>query len=366
MTGSTPNHAFPYPEGGDKVATHTDIRTLANALDARAQQVDTAIEDAVENSENYTDQALGDIPERVAPIQHGTDDGLRVTDRDGRVAFGVTADGSTHIGDTEHHTDQPGYRITDQDGRIALEVDENGSTHIYDLETGDDGRTEVTTLHVFVAAGQSNMSGRGLPVEGPQSPRVMQFGANRRVLEQAPVVLDMNDAARGTSPALFFAHNYLAAQPAHVGVLIIPAARGATGFTWTETADRYTWTNGTALDPEHALYERSVEQTLDGIAAAEAEGYHVIVKGVLWHQGEANGGVATATYETYLDRLIADYRAHLDHPTLETGIGIRHVDTGRTRPGCTVQSRLCPARSGRRIDARRPRPCRPVDGRLGA
>ena len=48
------------------------------------------------------DAALGDIPERTAPIQRGADDGFAVTDQDGRVAFGVTPDGSVMVGATEH------------------------------------------------------------------------------------------------------------------------------------------------------------------------------------------------------------------------------------------------------------------------
>lgn len=214
----------------------------------------------------------------------------------------------------------------DQDGRIAFEVTPDGKTHAYDLATGSGGGGDeagpVGTLHVFVAAGQSNMQGRGFPIEGPVSPRIMQYGANRRILEQAPLQLDhVPGVAAGTGPASFFAQHYLATQPGHVGVLLVPAATGGTKFTWGETSDGYTWTNGTATLPEYGLYERSVQQTFDAIAAAEAEGYHVIVKGVLWHQGEGNGGVATETYATALDRLIEDYRTDLGHPTLPFTVG---------------------------------------------
>lgn len=267
---------------------------------------------------------VGDIRGRVSPVQKGSDDEFAITDEHGQQAFRVASDGAVMVGATAHREDTPGYRVVDQDGRVAVEVDSGGRTHIYDLATGG-GRgpvdAEPTTLHVFVAAGQSNMQGSGTPIEGPQSHRIKQFGATHYVVEDAPLVLDMVGTPSGTSPALFFAEAYLAMQPAHVGVLLIPAALGATKFTWGETSSDYTWTNGTAIDPEHGLYERSVQQTLDGIAAAEAEGYHVIVKGVLWHQGEGNGGVATATYATALDTLIADYRADLGHPTLPVMIG---------------------------------------------
>ena len=209
------------------------------------------------------------------------------------------------------------WRIMDSRGSVAIEVDAQGRTHIYDPHFSG----EPTTLHVFVAAGQSNMSGRGKPLEAPTSPRILQYGANRRVIEPAPVVLDMVDTPSGTSPASFFAHNYLASQPSHVGVLLVPAARGGTAFTGSPSnpAAAWTWTKGAAPAPEYALYERSVQQTLDAIDAAKAQGYHVILKGVLWHQGEGNGGITT--YAERFDPLVADYRTDLDHPTLPVLVG---------------------------------------------
>ena len=278
---------------------------------------------AVAHAAEIADDALGTIPERTAPIQKGADDSFSITDQDGRAALAVTPEGTVMVGATEHREDVAGYRVMDQDGRIAFEVTADGRTHAYDLATGGVPTADTTVLHLFVAAGQSNMSGRGKPIEGPQSPRIMQFGANSRVIEQAPLILDMVDTPTGTSPALFFARDYLATQPAHVGVLLVPAARGATGFSGTpeNPASAWTWTKGAAPSPEYALYERSVEQALDAIAAAEAEGYHVIVKGVLWHQGEGNGGTSAERYGNMLDALIADYRADLSHPTLPFMVG---------------------------------------------
>lgn len=275
----------------------------------------------------HVEEILGDIPDRVAPIQEGEQGGLSVTDETGRQALGVTPDGGVVIGSTEYQEQTPGYRIIDPDGKVAFEVDGSGRTHIYDLATGGGNVPDVpvvpiTTLHVFLAVGQSNMQGRGFPIEGPESPRIMQYGANRRVLEQAPLQLDhVPGVAAGTGPATFFAHHYLASQPDHVGVLLIPAAMGGTKFTWAETSDDYTWTNGTAINPEHGLYERSVAQTLEAVTAAETAGYHVIIKGVLWHQGEGNGGTPTEQYAAALDALISDYRNDLDHATLPFMVG---------------------------------------------
>lgn len=266
---------------------------------------------------------VGDIRDRTAPIQKGDEGGLAIRDQEGQVALGVTPTGSTMVGDVEHVPSDGFNRVTDTDGQVSTEYDAQGRFHIYDgVFHGSESGAEVSTVHVFVAVGQSNMQGSGLPVEGPESPRIMQYGANRRIIEQAPLQLDhVPGEASGTGPATFFAHHYLATQPAHVGVLLIPAAMGATKFTWTDTSDDYTWTNGTATSPEYGLYERSVAQTLEAVAAAEAAGYHVIIKGVLWHQGEGNGGVATETYAAALDNLIGDYRNDLGDAYLPVMIG---------------------------------------------
>lgn len=387
MTDYTLNYSLPYPEGDDQVVVHADVERLAKRADqavhsAKNEAINTASEDASTKANTAKTEAIdaaiqdatqkyGGVPQRVTtletsvttqgehitshsqqlteqsetldehdtrlsghdttitqhdhklePVEPGDDQTFEIHDLVGRVAFGVTEHGHTRLGDTEVQANEPVFQITDQSGSIAFEIDTHGRTHIYDH--GDDtGHQDVTTLHVFVAAGQSNMSGRGRPVEGPQSPRILQYGANRRILEQAPVILDMVDTPSGTSPALFFARNYLATQPPHVGVLLIPAARGATTFRGSpeDPSDRWTWTNGAALDPEHALYERSVEQTVAAVAAAETQGYHVIIKGVLWHQGEGNNGMATQRYGELLDALIGDYRTDLDHPTLPFLVG---------------------------------------------
>lgn len=294
------------------------IRDGDDAISANAR----VLWDRVEGVRTDTNGELSSIKNRIEPIKYRTDDEFAVTDVNGRAAFTVDEDGDVHLGATEVEERLPGFRVLDKDGKIAFEVDEHGRTRIYD-SVNSTGDPAPATVHVFVAAGQSNMSGRGRPVAGPVSPRVLQFGANRRVIEPATIPLDMVDQALGTSPATFFAHNYLAAQPSHVSVLIVPAAKGGTAFSGSpeEPATGWTWTKGAAPDAEHALYERSVQQTLDAIAAAKAAGYHVVLKGILWHQGEGNGGMAANVYAQKLDQLIADYRTELDAPTLPFMVG---------------------------------------------
>jgi hypothetical protein len=252
--------------------------------------------------------------------QPGAKDELRIVDLNGKEALGVAANGDVlAAGSTFRAAD--GFRVTDANGYVALEVDPAGRTYIYDPAFSTGGTSSaVDTLHVFLAAGQSNMSGRGLPIGGEvKDPRILQFGATRRVLEPATVPLDMHDAASGISPATTFAQNYLKTQPANVGVLIIPAAHGATGFTTSTTT--LTWSPNVATDPALDLPALAVAQTLEGIEAARAAGYTVATKGILWHQGEQNGSTSQSTYEGLLDGLISYFRTSLGGATLPFVVG---------------------------------------------
>lgn len=311
MTDYTNNFSLPFPEGRDEVAVHTDVEKLAIATDA-----------GIGGAVYQQGTQLRIVERKTEALSSGDDKSFRVLDSSGKIALEVTPQGDTKAGSTRL-VESEGFRVRDTQGRVALEVTPDGTTHVYDLVEGNTG-SAVDTLHVFLAVGQSNMSGRGLPTEGaPQSPRVLQYGATRRELETATVPLDMVDSASGTSPATYFAHNYLATQPPNVGVLLIPAARGGTGFRGSPTnpADDWTWVKDASQDPLHALYNRSVEQTLEALSAARAQGYQTHVKGVLWHQGEGNGGTSPETYANHLDGLVQNYRDDLDAPTLPVMIG---------------------------------------------
>ena len=175
----------------------------------------------------------------------------------------------------------------------------------------------VNELHVFLAVGQSNMSGRGRPSGGSYDrtdPRIFQYGAKNRTFRPATVPLDMHDSATGISPATTFAREYLKTQPPNVSVLIIPAAHGATAFT--SAAGKLTWSVGVAADPMYDLPALAVSQTLEGMAAAKAAGYSVDLKGILWHQGESNSSISTSAYAAELEELIAFFRSRFSSPKL--------------------------------------------------
>lgn len=192
----------------------------------------------------------------------------------------------------------------------------------------------ITTLHVFVAAGQSNMSGRGLPLDSTDDvadPRIFQYGAKTPTFRPASVPLDMHDTPNGLSPATTFAREYLKTQPADVGVLIIPAAHGDTAFDGRPAT--LTWSVGTASAPEYDLGALAVKQTLSGTAAAKAAGYAVVLKGILWHQGESSSATSTASYSAKLDQLIAYFRDQLSAPKLPFVVGRMSPEGIAATPG---------------------------------
>lgn len=313
--------------GGGVISTkpdRADIDESVNRVLPIALASSTAIVEAgriaAENALRAADLLVGS--EHRAP-KTGQDDAFRIRDIEGKVAFAVNPDGSVGLGDTDVKAGD-GFRIRDRDGQVAFEVTPDGRTHVYDpaFTTGGNGGGSgvVDTLHVFLAAGQSNMSGRGVPdaADKPDG-RIFQYGATRRRLEVATVPLDMHDTSTGISPATTFARNYLKMQPSNVGVLLIPAAHGGTGFT--SSANTLTWTVGAASAPEYDLPAKAVAQTLAAIEAARAAGYAVSLEGMLWHQGENNGSMSTAVYASALDRLVSHLRSSLASPRLPFVVG---------------------------------------------
>lgn len=189
-------------------------------------------------------------------------------------------------------------------------------------QVGEQARV-VTEWHVFPLGGQSNMRGAAALTDTQYgrfvNNRIAEYGFSSRTLRTATVPLDMPGTANGMSPGTVFAHNYLRTQPPHVGVLLVPAARGATGFTNSTTT--YTWTPNVATDPAYDLPALLVQQTLEAIAAAKATGAIVDLKALLWHQGENNNSLSTAGYAALLDSLISYFRTELGAANLPFVVG---------------------------------------------
>lgn len=288
MTKYTHNYSLPYPEGNDAVAVHTDIEDLAKRMDMVVPA----------ETERVVDEAVSEATE---PIQN------QVNVHERRIAS--VSQGEEAL-----------FRVLDQAGSVALEVDAQGRTHLYDAVNGGGSGPRITQWHAFLAVGQSNMSGSGRPISDELDPvddRILQYGANNRTLRPATVPLDMhNTNVSAMSPANAFAREYLRHQPAHVGVLLIPAARSGTSFNSNEGS--YTWRPGAASSPELGLYEQSVQQTLEAMDSIGGTG---VLRGILWHQGEGNTAMTTEEYAAELDNLITHYRDDLGIPDLPFVVG---------------------------------------------
>ena len=181
----------------------------------------------------------------------------------------------------------------------------------------------ITEIHAFLAVGQSNMVAPGKEpgnekLYTPHS-RILQYGANTRTITPATIPLDMpENPETGLSPATVFAHEYVKYQPDNVAVLIIPAARGGTNFT--SSPGSYTWNHQAALandQPERDLYQLSVDQTQEALS----EDSRVVLKAILWHQGEGSSSEGREQHLQHVVDLIEDYRSDFDIPDLPFIVG---------------------------------------------
>ncbi len=157
---------------------------------------------------------------------------------------------------------------------------------------------------VFLLAGQSNMVGRGSPfsatLDATDSMAFQwgRFGANNGRIIPATARLEHNDSARldRVGLGLSFAKAYLQATGRARRVLLVPTARGGTGFAANE------W------NPGDALFEDAVARANAAMRSHPDNRF----LGILWHQGEADvGRLSTAAYAAALDRLIYRFRGRI-------------------------------------------------------
>ncbi len=178
---------------------------------------------------------------------------------------------------------------------------------------GSDAVAELAVGDVFLAAGQSNMSGYSGTLEPAEPPvdRVHLFGNDyvwKRAREPMDDGTDQVDRVSEETPLhslmLRFAKEVEAAT--QVPVAIIPAPLGGTNLysQWQRRAD----------DPANrgTLYGSAISRVT-------AQGYDYPIRGVLWYQGESDAGRGTQLYLADLRRLVDDFRADLASPDLFFG-----------------------------------------------
>lgn len=207
---------------------------------------------------------------------------------------------------------------------VSLSLDAVPAGGNYDLEArlidvatdgilGSDAVVEIAVGDVFLAAGQSNMSGYSGTLDPAEPPvdRVHLFGndyAWKRAREPMDDGTDQVDRVSEETPAhslmLRFAKEIEAATG--VPVAIVPAPLGGTNLysQWQRRADD-PWNRGT-------LYGSAISRVA-------TQGYVHPIRGVLWYQGESDAGRGVSLYLADLRRLVADLRADLAGPALFFG-----------------------------------------------
>lgn len=160
------------------------------------------------------------------------------------------------------------------------------------------------SFHIYLLMGQSNMVGRDTRTLAAQvdNPRVLALNAEGRwVVARDPIHARVGRIEPGAGPGIPFALEMLKADP-NVTIGLVPCAVGGSPLRrWVKGAD---------------LYEQAVSR---GRAAAR-DGR---IKGVLWHQGEADTSKQenAEDYETRLAQMFRDLRQDLGLADLPIVVG---------------------------------------------
>jgi len=178
---------------------------------------------------------------------------------------------------------------------------------------GTDTVAEIAVGDVFLAIGQSNMSGYSGSLEPAEPPvdRVHLFGNDyvwKRAREPMDDGTDQVDRVSEEAPLHTLMLRFAKEIEKAVGVpvAIIPAPLGGTNL--------YSQWQRNAADPFNrgTLYGSAVWRVL-------TQGYAHPIRGALWYQGESDAGRGTDLYLADLRALVANLRADLGSPSLFFG-----------------------------------------------
>lgn len=167
------------------------------------------------------------------------------------------------------------------------------------------GQKADPDFHIYLLMGQSNMAGRGKITEELkklQHANVQMLDSNYRwVQAKHPVHFDKPKVA-GVGPGLSFGIAMAEANPS-VKIGLVPCAVGGTSINkWIPGA----YDKNTETHP----YDDAVKRIREAMK-------YGVVKGVIWHQGEANSsGEGSKTYIAKLTELINRVRTLVGNPNL--------------------------------------------------
>lgn len=270
-----------------------------------------------------------------------------IVDSSGYYAIKANADGSVEIPDfhTSYITNEdgsvlqpkPGFVVRDADHYIAFEVTPDGKVYIGDPDFVQDLVPSTNTIELIIGTGQSNSEGRATPI-GP----LMDPPHNRLFMAQWVKNLQPTDVTYSTAPYVSDvvpATVPLSSQQSQIGlsiqtviareiirrsddqtkVVILNAAAGGSGLV--KENNQGSW----AVDyagSKPRLYEIAKNAITATLAQLALKWPGVTVRPwIVWHQGEADGATAQATYEAALDALFSGLRTHLGSPSVPIVIG---------------------------------------------
>jgi len=164
-----------------------------------------------------------------------------------------------------------------------------------DYENPDTKDSNVTAgqpdpnLHLYLLIGQSNMAGRGVLdayYKGISHPKVLMLNkGNEWILASHPLHFDKPKMV-AVGPGLSFGIEMAKANPS-VKIGLIPSAVGGTAIESWEPSAKDQVTGAFPYD--------------DAVARLKVAMKSGVVKGIIWHQGEANSSLEKSA--TYLDKL---------------------------------------------------------------
>lgn len=167
-----------------------------------------------------------------------------------------------------------------------------------------------TAFELYILIGQSNMAGRGpltAEFQAQGNPRVFMLNRDKQwVPAKHPLHFDKPKAA-GVGPGLAFGMDMAETNP-NVKIGLIPCAVGGTPIEH--------WKPG-AFDP--ATKTHPYDDALIRIKEAMKSG---VIKGVIWHQGEANSAEnKSAIYIKQLKTLVKTLRREVGNSKLPFVVG---------------------------------------------
>lgn len=219
-----------------------------------------------------------------------------------------------------------------------------GTVPLSQLPPGLGGDAADVGFDVILVAGQSNAVGNGASFDAQLDAvdsRVWQWCASGAYSGQVIPALDPlyhpSTLTGRIGFAVAFARLYAASIQQNRRVLLVPAAVSGTAFT-TGAGD---WVAGA---PGGVLYEQAVSLATSAVGRLSTNR----LVGVLWLQGESDGSLTQAQYETHLDALIAGFRARI--PTASTSwfvLGTMTPERQATQPAIHAAHVATPVRNAR-------------------